>query len=134
MQRRLAQLLLACFLLLNLLVEEAEELPRGLQEKEHHQLWVLLQVQPRIISGALDIDIFTSLTQLLQRTSIEDSKFQIHEQYQTVNQVLPKLLNLHNGTYEPPPLFCILDEAQVAATLHCNDFMSSNYSNQCPVL
>jgi hypothetical protein len=64
--RRLSQLLLARFLLLRLLVEEAKKLPTGLQEKGHRRLWVLLQVQPAILDSGSRQDVFTRLSQLLQ--------------------------------------------------------------------
>ena len=77
-EKRLAQLLLARFLLLNLLVEEAKRLPGGLQEKEHRRLWVLLQAYPQIF-GTTNIDIFTDLTRLLQGTSTTDLTRRIRE-------------------------------------------------------
>jgi hypothetical protein len=75
---RLAQLLLARFLLLNLLVQEARKTLGGLQEKEHRRLWVLLQAQPNRIFGAnFKVDIFTALARLLQHASTNDLKDRI---------------------------------------------------------
>lgn len=67
-ERRLPQFLLDRFLLLNLLVEEAQALPGGLREKKHSRLWVLLQGLPHIFSGDFESDIFTDLTRLLPET------------------------------------------------------------------
>jgi len=69
-ERRFTQVLLARFLLLNLLVQQARELPWGLREKEHRRLWVLLQAHPKIFSP--NIDIFTKLTQLLGEADAAD--------------------------------------------------------------
>jgi hypothetical protein len=83
-ERRLAQLLLTRFLLLNLLVQEAEKLPGGLQEKEHRRLWVLLQAQPLNFGDNFQDEIFTDLTRLLRHADIYDIKNRIRVQYQVV--------------------------------------------------
>ena len=59
-ERCFAQLLLARFLLLNLLIEDARKAPGGLHEKNHRRLWVLLQAQPTRVFDSTK-DIFTSL-------------------------------------------------------------------------
>jgi hypothetical protein len=132
-EHRLAQLLLARFLLLNLLIQEAQQVQGGLQEKEHRRLWVLLQAQPEIFGNGKD-DVFTTLARLLQHTSIYDLKARICKQYQDVRPVLTKVLNPATGADKVPPLFCVLDEAQIAASLRCGDFTSGDYSSKRPVL
>jgi hypothetical protein len=131
-ERRLAQLILARFLLLNLLIQEAQKLPGGLQEKEHRRLWVILQAQPQILGRVYDVDIFSSLTQRLKHASFVDLKDRIFDQY---TQLSILLTNDQNPTSNnPPPLFCVLDEAQITTTLHRGEFISDDYFTQRPVL
>ena len=133
-EHRLAQLLLARFLLLNLLIQEAQQLRKGLREKDHRRLWVLLQAQPQIFSDDLEDDIFITLTRLLRHASIDDLKDRIRKQYQKVRQVLSKVQDPVTGEDAIPPLFCVLDEAQVATTLRGDDFTSGDYLHKRPVL
>ena len=72
-EQRFLQVLLARFLLLDLLVREAEQLPAGLRE-EHRRLWVLLQAQPPIFGEGFEGNIFTTLTRLLHYTDTDDLK------------------------------------------------------------
>lgn len=128
-ERRLAQLLLARFLLLDLFVQEAREIPGGLQEKEHRRLWVLLQVQPNRIYGAnFKVDIFTALARLLRHASTYDLKDRIASKYQELSFLLAKVRNPATGGEERPPFFCALDEAQIIATLRQGEFVSEDGS------
>jgi hypothetical protein len=103
-ERRLAQLLLARFLLLDLLVQEAENLPGGLQDKEHRRLWVLLQVQPNGVFGThFEVDIFADLAQLLRYTSTHDLQDRIRTRYRQLSRILRKVRNPATDTDERPP-------------------------------
>jgi hypothetical protein len=134
-ERCLAQLLLARFLLLNLLVQEARKLPGGLQEKEHRRLWVLLQAQPNQIFGAdFKEDIVTEFARLLRHASIYDLKDRIRDQFLELSFLLTKVENPATGQDQRPPFFCVLDEAQVAATLRHGEFMSDDELTKRPVL
>jgi len=108
-ERRFTQLLLARFLLLGLLVQEARELQGGLQPMEHRRLWVLLQVQPHILDHYEDI--FTALTELLRETSTSDLKVRMHRQCKELNRSL-EVHNPATGVGEAPPIFCVLDQVQ----------------------
>ena len=124
--RRLIQLLLARFLLLNFFIREARSAPGGFQEKEHRRLWVLLQVQPQIFRMHFDVDIFTDLAQLLHHTSIRDLKDRVVEQYMEVLPVLSKVRNPSTNREEMPPLYLVVDEAQLTTSLRQGEFMSNN--------
>ena len=109
-QRRLAQLLLAHFHLLRVLVDEARKLPGGLKEKEHRRLWVLLQGQPEIIGLHPEGDIFTCLTQLLRCASTDNLVERICDEHEE----LYPLLQVHDSKTEVTPHFyCVLDEVQI---------------------
>jgi hypothetical protein len=138
-ERRLAQLLLARFLLLNLLVEEARKIPGGLQEKEHRRLWVLLQAQPNQLFGKIDgkdfkEDIFTELSRLLRYASISDLRARILMLRQDLSPLLTDVVNPAHGQLQRPPFFCVLDKVQVTATLRHGEFMSGDNSTKRPLL
>jgi len=129
-ERRLAQLLLARFLLLRLLIEVARELPEGLQQKEHRRLWVLLQAQPNILGRGPQEDIFTGLTFLLRDTSISDLKHRIHRQHKE----LENLLKVHDPTPVTHHFFCVLDEAQITISERNGEFISQDNKTERPIL
>lgn len=132
-ERRLSQLLLARFLLLNLLVQEARALPGGLQEKEHRRLWVLLQARPQIF-GDFKVDIFTALTRLLREADTRDLKDRIYDQYQQLSGLRQEVHNPATGKDTTPPFFCVLDEVQITVTQRLGEFMSGNNSTKRPIL
>lgn len=134
-QCRLAQALLARFLLLNLFVEEARKLPGGLQEKEHRRLWVLLQAQPQIFDETKKgEDIFTRLIQLLRQSDLNDLKHRIHAQYESLSSLNQKIVNPASKQLETPPFFCVLDEVQVTVHLRLGEFKSDTKPAKHPIL
>jgi hypothetical protein len=65
-KRGFAQLLLARFLLLNLLIVEAQQVQGGLNEN-HRRLWILLQAQPVSVFGTdFTVDVFTECARQLR--------------------------------------------------------------------
>jgi hypothetical protein len=133
-ERRLSQLLLARSLLLNLLVQEARELPGGLREKEHRRLWVLLQARPQIFGKLFKGDIFTELTRLLRDTATSDLKHRIFLQYRELSSLLQNVRNPATGKDTMPPFFCVLDEVQITVTQRLGDFMSGENLTKRPIL
>lgn len=133
-ERRLTQLLLARFLLLNLLVDTARQLPGGLQEKEHRRLWVLLQAYPRIFGGNFQSDIFADLTRLLRETTTLDLKVRIQAQHQKLLGLMQEVLNPVTQQYQTPPFFCVLDEVQITVTERLGELRSSDKSTKRPIL
>ena len=123
-KRRLAQLLLARLLLLDLLVQEARQLG-GLQQKEHRRLWVLLQAHPSIFGEHPNIDIFSDLTEHLRGASIEELNSRIYDKCNALDAPL-------NGRTTPPgqPIFfCVLDEVQITLSSpsgRLGDFVSKD--------
>ena len=134
---RLAQLLLARFLLLDLLIQEAGKLEGGLQQKEHRRLWVLLQVQPRILVSRFAVDVFTDLTQLLRGAGIDDLESRINDKREELRPFLPAVQNPATGEAAPPPFFCVLDEVQATIAPQSGrlgQFMSDNNETPRPIL
>jgi hypothetical protein len=130
-ERRLAQLLLARFLLLSLLVEEAQNLPGGLQQKEHRRLWVLLQAYPKIFN---EVDIFTKLTELLRGADTSSLQERIEERYTKLVDLREKVVDPATGKDETPPFFCVLDEVQITVTTRMGEFISDDKSIKRPIL
>ena len=137
---RLAQLLLARFLLLELLVQETRNLQGGLRQKEHRRLWVLLQVQPSLFGSNFEVDAFTDLTQVLRGAEMEVLETRIRrtrlELLQTHN-LLETVRNPATVRHPPPPFFCILDEVQatVASPSGCmGEVMSEDNVTHRPIL
>jgi len=127
-ERRFAQLLLARFLLLNLLVQEARNIEGGLQPKEHRRLWVLLQAQPAIFEMKRSQDIFIQLTRLLQWTPTRDLKDWIGREREKLEE------NIDDGTLS---IFCVLDEVQITLSSpsgRLGEFMSKDKTTKRHIL
>lgn len=115
-RRHLAQVLLARILVLRLLLQEAQSSSEGLQEKKHRRLWVLLQVQPHIISQQEGPDIFSALTKILQGASGGYLKEEIHSRSEELLNSLPKTRNPVTGHNQAPPFSCVVDEVQITVS------------------
>ena len=139
-RRRLAQLLLARFLLLELLVQETRDLQGGLRQKEHRRLWVLLQVQPSLFGTDFEVDVFTDLTEVLRGAETQVLETQIR-------RTRVELLQTHNvpeTVHDAPtfrhsslPFFCVLDEVQVTVASpsgRMGEFMSEDNVTPRPIL
>jgi hypothetical protein len=117
----LMQLLLARFILLKLLIQEARRLPGGLHVKNHRRVWVLLQVQPSKVFGE---DIFQSLTTLLERQSIDDLETEIQAHYKDLENILEPSVNPATGKLEKTPIYCIVDQSQALISTGKGQFVS----------
>ena len=131
-ERRLAQLLLARLLLLDLLVQEAQRL-RVFRTNEHRRLWVLLQAYPSIFGDDPNVDVFSDLTELLRGASTEELDNRIDEEYQTLT------LSLNDRATRPgqPNFFCVLDDVQITHSSpfgHLGEFISSGKETKHPIL
>jgi len=126
-ERRLTQLLLARLYLLGLLVDVAEDYK--VSADHLRRLWVLLQVQPAMISRpvvGMTEDIFTQLTQLLRYTSADDFRRQINQQFASLSDKLCTSL-----------FYCVFDEVQVTITppyAYWGDFVSDTNGANRPIL
>ena len=128
---RLVQLLLARFILLKLLIQEAGKLPGGLQVKNHRRAWVLLQVQPLQVFGE---DIFHSLTTLLRYESIVDLETEIQAHYKDLENILVPSINPATGKLKKPPIYCVVDESQLLISAWKGEFISDNTVTECPLM
>jgi hypothetical protein len=135
-ERRFTQLLLARFLLLALLVEEARKLPGGLQQKEHRRLWVLLQIQPIALfeRQLFEIDIFTDLTTILQSADLSDCKGRIVKLNLSLYPILEEVRNPATGQNTVLPFFCIFDEVQLTVLERFGEFVSEDNKTPRPIL
>jgi hypothetical protein len=125
---RFTQLLLARFLLLDLLVEEAQKLPGGLQQKEHRRLWVLLQTQPEALFGGqlFEVDIFTDLSRILQSADHFDCRDRILKLNLALYPILEEVLNPATGQETVPPFFCIFDDVQLTVAERLGGVLSDD--------
>ena len=138
-ERRLAQLLLARFLLLDLLVQEAQKFQEGLQPKELRHLWVLLQAQPSLLIPKRDA--FQDFTQKLNGASTNSLKDRICKKYDALSGLLqeahnPPLSGLLQEAHNPT-LFCVLDEVQVTISREfgrVGEFLSQDKITKRPIL
>jgi hypothetical protein len=129
-QRRLAQLLLARLLLLDLLVQEAQK--EGFKLKEHRRLWVLLQVKPSIFEreyqkGVFEYqeDVFMRLTRLLRCVAIMELKKRISQGFENLRRHLKE------------NFFCVLDEVQATVSPQfgrLDEFLAGDNKTRRPIL
>jgi hypothetical protein len=131
-EHRLAQLLLARFLLLGLLYEASSQV--DLSPMQLRRLWVLLQVQPNEVFRGFQPDVFTDISRLLRRMSIYDLKMQIYEKYNELSTLLEEVFNPAISEYKKPPFFCVVDESQAAASLRRGEYWSDNLFHERPLL
>ena len=140
-RRRLAQLLLARFLLLQLFAQETGHLQGGLQQKEHRRLWVLLQVHPSLLGTDFEVDVFTDLTQVLHGAEMEVLETRIRQTRVDLLQTYNLPETVPDATIVIPiplPYFCILDEVQAASVTspsgRLGKFMSGDNVTPRPIL
>jgi len=129
-RKRLAQLVLARFLLLGLLVQEAGE---GLQQKEHRHLWVLLQAQPRIFGLG---DVFTDLTLLLRGAETRELERRISRKRLELHALL-QAVRVPGTNKDATPFFCVLDEVQATVgspSGRLGELMSKDNKTPRPIL
>jgi hypothetical protein len=128
-QHRVLQFLLARFLLLNLLIEEASKCEGGLRPSDHRLLWVLLQARP---TDMLKKDPFVDLANALRISSITDLKTQIKGEYAKLDDVLDRESVNHpaTGQLTRRPLYCLLDEIQSTTTIQMGKYWSNDKKEQ----
>src|ERR1700722_5402956 len=133
MEHRLAQLLLARFLLLNLLDKEAHS---GNQSQQNlRRLWVLLQVQPILIFGTdFEVDVFTELSHLLRNISIPALKVRIYKKYKELSHLLEVVHYPNTKQERKLPFFCVVDESQAAVLLRMGEYRSEDFVHKRPLL
>ncbi|KAF8057442.1 hypothetical protein FPV67DRAFT_1527494 [Lyophyllum atratum] len=139
--RIFSQLFLARLLVFDLFVEvlnESLKVCEDIQSTVYKQRWLLLQLQPSLIHPQI-WDVFDDLTGKLAGAT--DSYINT-----TTKALLARVRKLCIDKSPSPthpsspskalqtPIFCVLDEAQYAATQHCFAFRSDDGSAHRPVL
>ncbi|KAJ7716749.1 hypothetical protein B0H16DRAFT_450695 [Mycena metata] len=111
-QSRFGEVLLARLCILEFFCQIARETSGGALTDEHRKLWVYLQIKPSCILG--HFDIFDTLTERL--VGIDGPH--------RMDLAITKLRGLHILLGSDKPLYCILDEAQIAARALPEAFMT----------
>jgi hypothetical protein len=119
--RRFLQLLLARFLLLNLLIEEAKA-SGGLCVKEHRRLWVYLQFRPKDFYQHTREDPFLQVARKLRYASVEELRNRIFRQYTKLSDILDDVEVPGIGSRQKPPVYCVLDDASVIHKRHIEEY------------
>jgi hypothetical protein len=130
-RHRILQFLLARFKLLNLLVDEARKCNGGLHPINHRLLWVFLQANP---SGMLSEDAFQVLSEAFRTASIEDLKQQIRAEHAKLEPILEFVNDPATNQPRRRPLYCFLDEIQVATIDRMGEFRSDDKKMKRPLL
>ena len=128
--RRVLQFLLAGLFLLNILIGEASECEGGLRPSGRRFLWVLLQAWPTDMLGN---DAFTELSMALNTCSVDYLKTQIKEEYLEFEPTLESAGLPVTGVLTCHPLYCFLDEIQVATRIQMGEYQSDD-KNEWPLL
>ena len=128
--RRILQFLLARFYLLNLLIRTSKT-KGGLQPVNHRLLWVLLQARP---TEMLRNDAFKEVAEALQVASIEDLEHQIEAEYSKLENILEVIEDPATGQRKRRPLYCFIDEIQIATQTRLGEFRSDDGKTECPLL
>ncbi|KAJ7714741.1 hypothetical protein B0H16DRAFT_1807542 [Mycena metata] len=109
-QSRFGEVLLARLCILEFFCQTAREISGGVLTDEHRKLWVLLQIRPSCLAG--EFDIFSTLTEKIMGIGDTDR----------VRRVELKMLSLQILLGTKNPLYCVVDEVQVAARALPNAF------------
>ncbi|KAG5643748.1 hypothetical protein DXG03_009682 [Asterophora parasitica] len=123
--RIFSQLFLARLLVFDLFVNALDQVEAG-DSAVYKLRWLFLQLQPSLVHPQI-YDIFDALTGTLSQAT--DSYIN-----STTKALLASIRKRCMDRPQSPPIFCVLDEAQYAATQHCNAFRSDNGSAYRPVL
>ncbi|KAK2467560.1 hypothetical protein APHAL10511_000415 [Amanita phalloides] len=99
---------------------------------EFKRRWLLLQIQPSILPASFDV--FANLTHILLAHSDVSVDMKIREMLGCIRNALSP--SCGSSTPTPTsgrmPLYCIIDEAQFAATKHTSAFRSSHPNDAIP--
>jgi hypothetical protein len=130
-QRRILQFLLARFLLLNVLIEEASTSEGKLRPSDHRHLWVLLQARP---TDMFHKDPFMELSEALNISSVDDLREQIKEQYSKLQGILEFVDHPVTGLSTRRPFYFFLDEIQITTKIRMGEYWSGDNKMERPLL
>jgi hypothetical protein len=130
--RIFSQVLLARLIIFHRFVEIMERKKDLLSPLEIYQeRWLLLQLQPQL-AHPTRWDIFDALSCKLSKASGNYISSQTHRLLDRVRGLCSS--RKLDSRAEEIPFFCILDEAQYAATQHTTSFRSDQNGDQRPIL
>ncbi|KAJ7622894.1 hypothetical protein DFH06DRAFT_760162 [Mycena polygramma] len=115
-QKRFKEVLLARLCILEFFCQVAREVAGGELTAQHKRLWVFLQIKPSCI-GQQHVDVFNTLTENIVGIETIYADRLIRKKMETLRTVL----SLDKTDL---PLYCVVDEAQVAARSLPNAFMT----------
>ncbi|KAG5652567.1 hypothetical protein H0H81_004576 [Sphagnurus paluster] len=136
--RTFSRLFLARLLVFDLFIDvmvELNDCHETLQASVYKQRWLLLQLQPSLLHAQI-WDVFDDLVGKLSEATDSYVNATTKALLMRVRKlcvdksVIPPSTPLPSQT----PIFCVLDEAQYAATQHCLAFRSENGNSHRPVL
>ncbi|KAG6872270.1 hypothetical protein C0995_011369 [Termitomyces sp. Mi166 len=135
--RIFSRLFLARLLVFNLFVDVMNDLDLEIlndaQATLYKQRWLLLQLQPNLIHSKI-WDIFDDITRKLSQASESYINTTIRTLLSRVRKLCVDKTALSSDEAHQTPIFCVLDEAQYAATQHCSAFRSENGAAHRPIL
>lgn len=139
-ERIFGQIFLARLLIFGLFVEMMNQVRKKNEPQDvYKQRWLLLQLQPSLLHPHI-WDIFDHLVGKLSKATDAFINARIKAQLVRVREFCsPKDVNVESTTSQSvsvanTPFFCVLDEAQYAATQHCTAFRSDHSKAHRPVL
>ncbi|KAG6865084.1 hypothetical protein C0991_005228 [Blastosporella zonata] len=133
--RVFSQLFLARLLVFNQFVDVMNEQGNSedVQMTALKQRWLLLQLQPRLVHPKV-WDIFDDLTRKLAHASDSYINATTQDLLARVRELCIDKNASSSGGDHQTPFFCVLDEAQYAATQHSSAFRSENGNAHRPIL
>lgn len=139
-ERIFGQIFLARLLIFGLFVEMMNQVRKKNEPQDvYKQRWLLLQLQPSLLHPHI-WDIFDHLVGKLSKATDAFINARIKAQLVRVREFCSrKDVDVESTTSQSvsvanTPFFCVLDEAQYAATQHCTAFRSDHSKAHRPVL
>ncbi|KAG8826601.1 hypothetical protein FRC18_010018 [Serendipita sp. 400] len=131
-ERRLLQLLLARFILLNCFLQLV---PENGKRNNYSRLWMFLQVQPTIYQDdTMRSDIFEEITLRLRSVDIPDLRGWIQDLYIEIRPRIGTIYNPGTEREDVQPIFCILDQIQGTVHRRLGEFISGDGKTERPIL
>lgn len=133
--RIFSQLFLARLLVFNLFVDVMGDLENlsGAQTTAYRRRWLSLQLQPSLMHSKI-WDIFDDISRKLSRASESYVNTTTQTLLSRVRKLCIDKTAPASGEAHQTPIFCVLDEAQYAATQHSLAFRSENGAAHRPIL
>ena len=130
-ERMFKRVFLARVLIFDLLLAAMTETPDAVPVDERRRLWLLLQIQPKILGDGWDV--FDDLTQKVAPCS---DIFVDSQTKDILSKLCTALSKTRGGASKSRslPIYCVVDEAQFAARQHTEAFRSSSTKDSRSIL